>query len=468
MDSADPYSEQFLTIFLSSNTIGLGVISSIIILVLLIFSIGLISAFEVAIFSLTPSDMEELRDDEENEAAKILVYLRSHTKKLLALLLILITVLNIGIALVFEHLLDIVLPEYAYHGVAQWLLNTFGSLTMTVDQISHFLNFLIAVVGSTFIILLFGEVTPKIYGQLNNRQLSMSLAVPLRFLDVIFSPLTYILVGMSSRVEKKLLERRIVGSLSSKQDLDKAIDLAVSDELGSEKQVDMLKGIIKFNDVYIKQIMRPRTEIFALNFDQNFKETANQVRSNGYSRMPVYREDLDHMTGILYAKDLIPNLNQLDNFEWQSLIRNNLYYVPENRKIHDLLHDFQVKKVHMAIVVDEYGGTSGLVTLEDIMEQIVGEIQDEFDDLHDLNYTILDKNNYIFDGKTLINDMCRVLGLDIYSFDSIRGSADSIAGLILEKTSEMPKHEQEINIQNLKFKILQVNKRRIEKVKVTI
>jgi len=213
--------------------------------------------------------------------------------------------------------------------------------------------------------------------------------------------------------------------------------------------------------------MRPRTEIFAVDFNLGFNDLIQQVRKNGYSRMPVYQEDLDHMTGILYAKDLIPVLHNKDDFEWQVLIRSNLFYVPENRKIHDLLHDFQLKKVHMAIVVDEYGGTSGLVTLEDIMEQIVGEIQDEFDDLHDLNYTILDKHNYIFEGKTLINDMCRVLGLDIYSFDSVRGSADSIAGLILEKTNEMPKPEQEVQILNLQFKIMQVNKRRIEKIKVT-
>ncbi|NOT37465.1 MAG: gliding motility-associated protein GldE [Saprospiraceae bacterium] len=468
MDSADPYSEQLLTILLTTASGGLGGFNSFILLAILIFGVGLISAFEIAIFSLTPSDIEELRDDNENESAKILLYMRTHTKRLLAFLLIIITVLNIGIALVFEHLLDIIFPIEVYYGFSQKIINTFNISTVTIESVSDFLNFLIAVVGSTFIILLFGEVTPKIYGQLNNRKLSMSLAVPLRFLDLILSPLTFVLVSMSSRVEKKLLERRIVGSLSSKQDLDKAIDLAVSDELGSEKQIDMLKGIIKFNDVYIKQIMRPRTEIFALDFDNSFDSIVNQVKNNGYSRMPVFREDLDHMTGILYAKDLVPNLHQNKDFEWQSLMRSNLFYVPENRKIHDLLHDFQVKKVHMAIVVDEYGGTSGLVTLEDIMEQIVGEIQDEFDDLHDLNYTILDKHNYIFEGKTLINDMCRVLGLDIYSFDAIRGSADSIAGLILEKTNEMPKHDQEIHIQNLKFKIIQVNKKRIEKVKVTI
>ncbi len=468
MESADPYSVLTLFLLIDPNPTGLGVISSIIVLCLLIFGVGLVSAFEVAIFSLTPTDLEELRDDEDNESANTLVYLRSHTKKLLALLLIIITIINVGIALVFEHLLDLVLPETAYHGFAQWMIDSFGLINFTIDSISHFLNFLVAVVGSTFVILLFGEVTPKIYGQLNHRKLSMSFALPLRFLDVIFTPLTFVLVSMSSRVEKKLLERKIVGSGSSKEDLDKAIDLAVSDEIGSEKQVDMLKGIIKFNDVYIKQVMRPRTEVFALDFDQEFKEIVRQVKNNGYSRMPVYREDLDHMTGILYAKDLIPVLQEKSDFEWQSLIRDNIYYVPENRKIHDLLHDFQIKKVHMAIVVDEYGGTSGLVTLEDIMEQIVGEIQDEFDDLHDLNYTIIDKHNYIFDGKTLINDMCRVLGLDISSFENARGGADSIAGLILEKTSEMPKHDQEISILNIKFKILQVNKRRIEKVKVTI
>ncbi|MCC6815676.1 MAG: gliding motility-associated protein GldE [Saprospiraceae bacterium] len=467
MELADPYTGLLNIIFLNSDPEGLGILSSILFLALLIFGTGLISAFEIAIFSLSPGDIEELKEDDEHEAASTLLYLRAHTKRLLALLLILITIINIGIALVFAHLLEIILPKDSYSVFSEWLMSTFQIQRFSVENISDFLNFLVAVVGSTFVILIFGEVTPKIYGQLNNKKLSLNFSLPLRFLDVVFSPLTYLLVSMSSRVEKKLLERRIVGSASAKQDLDKAIDLAVSEEAGSEMQVDMLKGIIKFNDVYIKQIMRPRTEIFAVDFNLGFNDLIQQVRKNGYSRMPVYQEDLDHMTGILYAKDLIPVLHNKDDFEWQVLIRSNLFYVPENRKIHDLLHDFQLKKVHMAIVVDEYGGTSGLVTLEDIMEQIVGEIQDEFDDLHDLNYTILDKHNYIFEGKTLINDMCRVLGLDIYSFDSVRGSADSIAGLILEKTNEMPKPEQEVQILNLQFKIMQVNKRRIEKIKVT-
>ncbi|MEP7195087.1 MAG: gliding motility-associated protein GldE [Saprospiraceae bacterium] len=468
MESADPNSGILLTILLNIDGGGLSVASSILLLSILVICVGLISAIEIAIFSLTPNDLEKLRLDENNESAKTLLNLRTHTKKLLALLLILITLLNIGIALVFEHLLDQILPEESYFGFASWIHELFNFTATSIESISQFLNFMVAVVGSTFVILIFGEVTPKIYGQLNSKKLSLSMSIPLKFIDLLFSPITYLLVSMSSRVEKKLFERKIVGGVSSKQDLDKAIDLAVSEELGSEGQVDMLKGIIKFNDVSIKQIMRPRTEIFALDFDDTFIEIVNKVKSNGYSRIPVYREDPDHMTGILYAKDLIPVLNEKEDFEWQLLIRSNLFYVPENRKIHDLLHDFQIKKVHMAIVVDEYGGTNGLVTLEDIMEQIVGEIQDEFDDLHDLNYTILDKHNFIFEGKTLINDMCRVLGLEIESFDNLRGAADSIAGLILEQTYEMPKRDQEIIVQNIKFKILQVDKRRIEKIKVSI
>lgn len=467
MDNSDPYSAHFIFIGLLQMAGGWALTYSIIGLVVLIIFIVLISATEIAIFSMTPTDIEDLRNDDENEAAKTLIYLRNHSKRLLALLLILVTLINIGIALVFEHFLDQVLPEESYNGAATWLHDTFGLTEYSIESITSFLNFLIAVVGSTLVILLFGEVTPKIYGQLNNKKFAISMAMPLRIADILFSPLTYFLVGMSHRVEKKLLERKIVGSASAKQDLDKAIELAVSEEHGSEEQVGMLKGIIKFNDVTIKQIMKPRTDICALDFDENFNETIKNVQQYGYSRMPVYRGDLDHLTGILYAKDLVPYLDESDHYEWQSLIRNNLFYVPENRKINDLLHDFQSKKVHMAIVVDEYGGTSGLVTLEDIMEQIVGEIQDEFDDLHDLNYTMLDQNNYIFEGKTLINDMCRVLGMDTNSFNNVRGSADSIAGLVLEHTSEMPKRDQEIQIQGIKFKIVQVDKRRIEKIKIT-
>ena len=213
--------------------------------------------------------------------------------------------------------------------------------------------------------------------------------------------------------------------------------------------------------------MTSRTEVCGIDLKAPFEEVLQIVKENGYSRFPIYIEDFDKITGILYAKDLISHLDKGNEFEWQNLIRSNLLYVPETRKIHDLLNDFQVKKLHMSIVVDEYGGTSGIVTLEDIMEEIVGEISGEFDDDGDLNFTRLDANNYVFEGKTLINDMCRVVGVDLSDMDLHRGSADSIAGLILEHTGEMPKKDQELSILNIKLKVLSVSKKRIEKIQIT-
>jgi CBS domain containing-hemolysin-like protein len=255
---------------------------------------------------------------------------------------------------------------------------------------------------------------------------------------------------------------------TTKEDLDAAIDLAINSDQESGKQVDILKGIIKFNDVSAKQVMTPRTELYALNFSSTFKTILETVRESGFSRLPVYNEDFDQITGILYVKDLIAHLDKDENYEWQTLIRTNTLYVPESRKINELLNDFQEKHVHMSFVVDEYGGINGIVTLEDIMEEIVGEIQDEFDEHHELNFVRLDPNNYLFDGKTLINDMCRVLGLDVYLFDEARGNADSIAGLLLENNGEMPRKDQELLIENYKFKVVSVTKRRIEQIKVTI
>jgi CBS domain containing-hemolysin-like protein len=294
------------------------------------------------------------------------------------------------------------------------------------------------------------------------------MAIPLRVLDFVFSPLTRLMVGMTNRVEKNLLEKKVGMQSTSKEDLDTAIDLAISVDLESERQVNILKGIIKFNDVSAKQVMTPRTQVYGIDFNDNFLEVMRVVKDSGFSRLPVYNGDFDQITGILHAKDLIGHLHESSSFEWQTLIRTNVLYAPEQRKINELLNDFRDQHVHMAFVVDEYGGTNGIVTLEDIMEEIVGEIKDEFDEQHELNFIKIDAHNYIFDGKTLINDMCRVLGIDITRFDEARGNADSIAGLILEHSGEMPKKDQELFIEELRFKVTSVNKRRIEQIKVTI
>ncbi len=425
------------------------------------------SGSEVAYMSLSPSDLEDL-EEENSEVTNLVLRFRSHSKGFIALILVCNTFANILIALVLENLLSRNIPPESYLAFSEWLLSSLGLSDLDATQLSTFINFLIAVLGATFIIILFGEIMPKIYSQVNNVRFAKSVVYPLRFLDFIFYPLTYPLVGLSTLVERRLLEKRLGVSTTAREDLDAAIDLAVSDGMDSAGQVEMLKGIIKFNDVSVSQVMTTRTSVCGIEITAAFDEVIRIVMENSYSRFPVFLDDFDKISGILYAKDLLGHLQEKPDFEWQSLIRSNLLYVPETRKIHDLLNDFQVKKLHMAIVVDEYGGTSGIVTLEDIMEEIVGEIKDEFDDQFDLNYTRLDSHNFIFDGKTLINDMCRVLGKDIYEMDDVRGAADSIAGLILEQTGEMPKRDQEIHIQNLKFKVISVNKRRIEKIQITV
>jgi len=416
--------------------------------------------------SLSPANLESL-EEEDSDAAKRVIQMRHKVKQFIALILVCNTFVNIGIALLLEHLLSRYVPATSYDGISNWIISQFGLVSIVPDQINHVFNFIIAVIGATSIIIFFGEIMPKIYSQIHNMRFAKTMSLPLKLFEFIVYPFTYPLVALSTRVEKHLLERKLGTSSTAREDLDAAIDLAVSDGMNSSNQVEMLKGIIKFNDVSVSQVMTSRTEVCGIDLKATFEEVIQIVKENGYSRLPIYIEDFDKITGILYAKDLIGHLDKGNEFEWQNLIRSNLLYVPETRKIHDLLNDFQVKKLHMAIVVDEYGGTSGIVTLEDIMEEIVGEISDEFDDHGDLNFTRLDANNYVFEGKTLINDMCRVVGVDLSDMDLHRGSADSIAGLILEHTGEMPKKDQELSILNIKLKVLSVSKKRIEKIQIT-
>ena len=258
-------------------------------------------------------------------------------------------------------------------------------------------------------------------------------------------------------------------NVDRKQEIDKAIDLTVSNDVDSASEIDILKSIVKFNDVYVRQIMTPRVNVVGLEFGVDFNEVLKVVKESGYSRLPVFKDDLDNIVGLLYIKDLIGKLDKdKDDGEWQELIRSNILYVPENKKINELLREFQQKRMHMGIVVDEYGGCSGIVTLEDIMEEVIGEIRDEFDAEEELEYVKLDNRNYIFEGKIQLNDVCRVMGIDTNTFDNVRGEADTIAGLFLEILGRLPKQNQEITVGAFKFKAVVVNKRRIEKVKTTI
>lgn len=294
------------------------------------------------------------------------------------------------------------------------------------------------------------------------------MAIPLNFLSYIFYPISRVLVGWSNYFELRLESRKGRYNSSKKDELDRAIDLTISDTESQTDEADILKSILTFNDVTVKQIMKSRVDVIAIDFDSDFEHVLKTIRECGYSRIPVYKEDFDNLVGILYAKDLLSHLGKAKNFNWQRIIRKNMLFIPEAKKINDLLKEFQLKHLHIAIVVDEYGGSAGLVTMEDIMEEILGEIRDEFDEHDELNAVIIDNNNFVFEGKTLINDVCRIIGEDILIFDEIKGESDSIAGMILEMTGELPIEGQELSHQQFDFQVISVSERRVEKIKLTI
>jgi putative hemolysin len=309
---------------------------------------------------------------------------------------------------------------------------------------------------------------PKIYATLNKLKIVHFMSGPLTLLLYVFSPVSKILVGWSTAMENRLSSSAAAGS-TSREDIDAAIDLTVSGtSAAAVREADILKGIVNFGDTSAKQIMRPRMDIVALEEQLNFKEVMKIVRESGYSRLPVYRGELDVVIGILYVKDLLSYTDEKEYFAWQQLIRNSVLFVPESKKIDELLREFQEKRVHLSVIVDEYGGTAGIATLEDIMEEVVGEIKDEFDQDEEVDYVRITENSYIFDGKTLLNDVCRIIGTNTNFFDDFWGEADSIGGLILEMTGTIPTSEKEISLSHINLKVVSVTKRRIEKVSLII
>ena len=445
-----------------------GVIISLIALVLLIISSGLISGSEVAFFSLTKSDLGELQEG-DTPSDKRIVTLMEYPKYLLATILISNNFINIAIVIVSAYLVDVFLGQAQLLDISAYIYHMGLSNIASIEAIAGTLNFLITVVGVTFLLVLFGEIAPKIYANLNNRKFASLMSRPLTILSILFRPFSSILVRWSTKMENRIKNYENYQSTTSKEDLDAAIELTViQDEDSSEEQADILKGIVKFGDVMTRQIMKSRVDIIAIDEHASFKEVISLVKESGYSRIPVYREDLDTIVGLLYAKDLIGYLHSEEHFKWQEFIRTNVLYVPESKRIDDLLKEFQLKRMHMAIVVDEYGGCSGLVTLEDIMEEVVGDIKDEFDEDEEVEYVLLNDGNYIFEGKTLLNDVCRIMGLELGYFDKIRGEADSIAGLVLEIIGSMPKIEKEIEYRELVIKVVSVSKRRIEKINIQV
>lgn len=434
---------------------------------LLLLSSALVSGSEVAFFSLGYADIKKLKES-NSVADQAIIALKEKPRKLLATILISNNFINIAIVILSDFVLRSAFPDTTFDYWARAILELF--ITPSTSQIEFWgdlLGFLTTVAAVTFLLVLFGEVAPKVYARINNFKLARAMARPLDIMMRLFHPVSAVLVKSTNLMELRLASAGN-GNSPSRAEIDEAIELTVSQEKGAGKDIDILKSIVKFGDLTVKQIMRSRVDVVAIDFRVDYGELLETIREAGYSRIPVYENDFDNVTGILYVKDLLGHLNEPADFEWQELIRPDVYYVPEAKKINDLLKEFQIERLHIAIVVDEYGGSSGIVTLEDIMEEIIGEIKDEFDDEVEVVYKKIDDYNYLFEGKTLLNDVCRIIGIDTNSFDEVKGEADSLAGLLLEIKGQMPKTDAEITQGLYRFKVVTVSKRRIEQILLTL
>jgi gliding motility-associated protein GldE len=418
-------------------TVSIGI--SIFVMLILLLLVALVSAAESAFFSLAPADMEELKESDEKRDDKILLLINT-PKRLLATLLISINFINIAI---------VILSTFVFEGLFDFSTNPT-------------LGFVIQVVAVTFLILLVGEVIPKIYATQNPLKTSRTLLYFVLILQKIFYPLSSLLVLSTSMMDKLVKHKTHNISVD---ELSHALELT-SDEDIPEGDHRILRGIVKFGNTDVKQIMKPRMDVTAFGSELGFNKLLAEITHYGFSRVPIYKESLDHVSGVLFTKDLLPYLNEGDDFNWQGIIRPP-FFVPENKKIDDLLREFQHKKIHLAVVVDEYGGTSGIVTLEDVIEEIVGEINDEFDD-DELVYSKLDDNNYVFEGKAHLNDVYRILEINGDVFEDAKGQADTLGGLILELEERIPKKGERITFENLTFTIEAADNRRIKRVKITI
>lgn len=423
--------------FLNSINIEI-LIGSIAVLVLLICS-AFISGSEVALFSLSQKDIDDLKETDYNKG-NLISNLLDRPKKLLATILVANNFINIAIVIIFTSFSE----------------ELFGSIT------SPIVRFVLEVVVVTFLILLFGEVLPKIYANRNNISFSKLVAIPLLILDKIFSPLTIPMRNITLYIEKKFSVQKTNFSIDQ---LSQALELTNQEETTQEEQ-KILEGIVTFGNTDVRQVMSPRIDIFALDFEETFGEIMPKIIEKGYSRIPVYKENIDQIEGVLFIKDLIPHIDEKKDFNWQQLIREP-FFVPENKKLDNLLKEFQGMKNHLAIVVDEYGGTSGLITLEDILEEIVGDISDEFDD-EDLIYSQIDDKNFVFEGKIGLKDFYRIVDVNEEEFENAKGEAETLAGFILEISGNFPKKNQKINFNNCTFTIESLDKRRIKQIKVTL
>lgn len=423
--------------YITVNPISPSILVSILLAFFLILLSGFASASEIAFFSLSPADLEAM-DPDKSPLDMLVQKLRDDSERTLATILITNNLVNVTIIMLCNYILTNLLTFSA-----EWL------------------QFLCVTILLTFLLLLFGEIIPKVYGSTNPLAFCRKAVKGVMFFRKLFWPIETILLKSGAFAEKVLQKENRQLSID---DLEQALELTDKSDIKDEQS--MLQGIIRFGDETAKEVMTSRQDIIDLDIRCSYEDVLKCIVDNNYSRIPVYQDNKDNIRGVLYIKDLLPHLSKPANFRWQSLIRPS-YFVPETKKIDDLLREFQENKVHIAIVVDEFGGTSGIVTLEDILEEIVGEINDEYDE-EEHNYTKLDANSYIFEGKTLLNDFTKILSLPDDEFDDVEGDADSLAGLLLEIKGDFPAVHEILKYKRYTFEVLEIDERRISKVKVII
>ena len=400
--------------------------------VLLLIGSGLVSGSEIAFFALSPSDKNKLKDSGTTKHS-LIIKLINQPKRLLATILIANNIINIAIIIIST----LIFNDYIYFN-------------------NNILNFIFQIVLTTFLILLFGEVIPKTYANRNPLLVAEIMVIPLLFLQNFLYPISSILVKSTNLINNNIPKK----SSLSLQSLSKAVNIT-SDTRDEEKR--FFEGIIQFGQTDVKQIMKARIDIVALNINAPFQDVIDTILNSGYSRIPVYYETIDQIKGILYIKDLLPYFD-ISDYDWKSVIREP-FFVPESKKIDDLLKEIKERKMHLVVVVDEYGGTSGIVTLEDVIEEIVGDINDEFDQ-ENIIYSKIDQNTYVFEGKTSLNDFYRILNIDGDMFEEKKGDSDTLAGFILEKSEKIPEEGQILEFNNFKFEIEKINKKRIVSIKI--
>lgn len=406
-------------------------------LLLLIMS-ALVSGSEVAFFSMSHDDLNKCKQS-NSSSEQLIITLLKQPKKLLATILILNNFINVAIV----------------------TLSTFVTWEILGSKETEGLVVLILTSVITFLIVFYGEIVPKVYANQNNVAFAKKMGPILLIMQRFFTPLSWFLMTISNVIEKRVEQK---GFNISVDELHQALEITSTSETTDEEK-GILKGIVNFGTLSVRQVMKSRMDITAFDIDDDYHTLMDRINKNGFSRIPVYRDTIDRIEGVLYVKDLLPYTDQQDDFHWQELLRPG-FFVPESKKVDSLLKDFQEKRVHMAIVVDEYGGTSGLITLEDVIEEIVGEINDEFDEDADIAYNKLDDNTFIFEGKTSLNDFSKIIGEDSSYFDEVKGDSESLGGLLLELNNKLPRAGEKINFNKFVFTAVSVDQKRIKRVRV--